>query len=122
MKKGMIAKDVNEYIGQYPEEIRSRLERMRQIILSEAPDAIESVAYGMPAYKLYGKPLVYFGGYDGHVGFYATPNGHQAFAQELAQFKQGKGSVQFPHNRPLPEDLVVRMVRFRVSEQTKGKK
>ncbi len=118
----MIAQSVDDYIGEYPEEIRSRLERMRQIIRREAPEATESIAYGMPAYKLHGKPLVYFGGYAGHVGFYATPTGHQAFAEELAQFKQGKGSVQFPHNCPLPEDLVVRMVRFRVSEQSKGKK
>jgi uncharacterized protein YdhG (YjbR/CyaY superfamily) len=122
MKKGMIAQSVDDYIGEYPEEIRSRLERMRQIIRREAPEATESIAYGMPAYKLHGKPLVYFGGYAGHVGFYATPTGHQAFAEELAQFKQGKGSVQFPHNCPLPEDLVVRMVRFRVSEESKGKK
>ena len=95
---------------------------MREIIRSAAPEAQESIAYGMPAYKLYGKPLVYFGGYDGHVGFYATPSGHQAFSEELAHFKQGKGSVQFPHNRPLPEDLIIRMVRFRVAEQSKWKK
>jgi uncharacterized protein YdhG (YjbR/CyaY superfamily) len=95
---------------------------MREIIRSAAPEAQESIAYGMPAYKLYGKPLVYFGGYDGHVGFYATPSGHQAFSEELAHFKQGKGSVQFPHNRPFPEDLIIRMVRFRVAEQSKWKK
>lgn len=122
MKNGMIAKDVDGYIGQYPEEIGWRLARMREIIRSEAPEALESIAYGMPAYKLYGKPLVYFGGYDGHVGFYATPSGHQAFSEELAHFKQGKGSVQFPHNRPLPEDLIIRMVRFRVAEQSKWKR
>lgn len=118
----MIAQSVDDYIGQYPEEIRSRLERMRQIIRCEAPEATESIAYGMPAFKLHGKPLVYFGGYAGHVGFYATPNGHQAFAEALAQFNQGKGSVQFPHNCPLPEDLVASMVRFRVAEQAKWKK
>jgi uncharacterized protein YdhG (YjbR/CyaY superfamily) len=122
MKNGMITKDVDGYIGRYPEEISWRLARMREIIRSAAPEAQESIAYGMPAYKLYGKPLVYFGGYEGHVGFYATPSGHQAFSEELAHFKQGKGSVQFPHNRPLPEDLIIRMVRFRVAEQSKWKK
>ena len=71
----------------------------------------------MPAYKMKGKPLVYFGGYPKHIGFYATPAGHAAFAAELSTYIQGKGSVQFPHNRELPEDLIIRMVRFRVRQE-----
>lgn len=71
------------------------------------------MSYGLPAYKLRGKPLVYFGGYEHHVGFYATPNGHEAFRAEFAKYKQGKGSVQFPNDQPLPIELVKRVVRYR---------
>ena len=70
----------------------------------------------MPAYKLRGKPLVYFGGYKHHIGFYATPTGHEQFIDELSGYKQGKGSVQFPLDQPMPWDLIERMVKFRVSE------
>jgi len=70
----------------------------------------------MPTYKLNGKPLVYFAGYKNHIGFYATPTGHSEFAEELATYKQGKGSVQFPLNNPMPLDLISRIVAFRVRE------
>ena len=86
------------------------------VILTEAPNAIESISYGMPAYKLNGKPLVYFAGYKHHIGFYATPSGHSEFAKELANYKEGKGSVQFPIKEKFPYDLIKRMVAFRVKE------
>lgn len=107
------AKTVDEYIQGYDGEVRSRLEAMRKIVREAAPTADESIAYGMPAYKLGGKPLVYFGGFKNHVGFYATPNGHEAFAEEFSKYKQGKGSVQFPNNQPLPVDLIKRVINYR---------
>lgn len=106
--------DVDAYIEQQPEGIRALLQRLRELIVATAPRAEESIAYGMPAYKLDGKPLVYFAGFAKHIGFYATPTGHEAFADELAHYKQGKGSVQFPLNQDLPWDLIERIVRFRV--------
>ena len=112
--------NVDEYIGQYDDPVRSRLMEMRRTVLELAPSAVESISYGMPAYKLAGKPLVYFAGFPGHIGFYATPNGHVAFSKEFAPYKQGKGSVQFPHDEPLPLDLVRRVVEFRVGEVAKG--
>jgi uncharacterized protein YdhG (YjbR/CyaY superfamily) len=87
---------------------------VRKTIQEAAPAAIESIGYGMPAYKLKGKPLVYFAAYKNHLGFYATPTGHAAFAEELSNYKQGKGSVQFPLDKPLPLDLIARIVRFRI--------
>jgi uncharacterized protein YdhG (YjbR/CyaY superfamily) len=69
----------------------------------------------MPAYKLHGV-LVYFAGYDKHIGFYATPNGHHAFKKELANYKSGKGSVQFPIDEPLPLELIRKIVKFRLNE------
>ena len=111
-----MAANVEEYLQQFEGVCRDRLSQVRQIILKEAPDAVEGISYGMPAYKTFGKPLVYVAGYAKHIGLYATPSGHKAFDSELASYKQGKGSVQFPHNQPLPEDLIRRIVAFRTQE------
>jgi len=105
---------VDDYLAGFTGDVRARLDQMRAAITAAAPGAVESMAYGMPAYKLDKKPLVYFAGFDKHVGFYATPNGHEEFAEEFASYKQGKGSVQFPHTQPLPLDLVRRVVEFRI--------
>ncbi len=110
----MGATSVEEYLEGFDGDIRERLDTMREVIRAAAPEAVESIAYRMPAYTLGGRPLVYFAGYAGHVGFYATPNGHQAFAAELSRYPTGKGSVRFPHDQPLPVDLVRRLVEFRV--------
>ena len=110
---------VDAYIAQFDGEVRRRLEVMRETVRAAAPEADEMIAYGMPAYKLRGKPLVYFAGYPHHIGFYATPNGHEAFKKEFAPYKQGKGSVQFPLNEPLPGSLVQKVVHYRVQEITK---
>lgn len=109
-------KSVDEYIDTFPAETRAILEKMRYIIINNALNAVESISYGMPAYKLNGKPLVYFAGYKNHIGFYATPTGHTAFTDALSKYKQGKGSVQFPIAETIPYELVEKIVRFRVIE------
>ncbi len=109
-------KSVDEYLLTFPEEIHFLLVKLRSIIREKAPEAVESISYGMPAYKTYGKPLVYFAGYKNHIGFYATPSGHSEFVNELAKYKQGKGSVQFPLKKPVPFDLIGRIVEFRANE------
>ncbi len=111
-----------EYIATFPKDIQLLLNRMRATIKIVAPKAEESISYGMPAYKLFKKPLVYFAGYKNHIGFYATPTGHEEFNAELSKYKQGKGSVQFPINEPLPLDLITRIVQFRVEETTRNLK
>lgn len=108
--------NVDEYIKAFPEELQVVLEQVRSVIRQSAPDAVESISYAMPAYKIKGKPLVYFAGYEKHIGFYATPTGHEAFASELSKYKQGKGSVRFPINQPMPLDLIARITKFRVKE------
>lgn len=108
--------NTDEYIAGFPGDIQVILNQVRVIIQQAAPDAEESIAYGMPAYKLKGKPLVYFAGFKKHIGFYATPSGHSEFARELSKYKQGKGSVQFPLDQPLPLDLIFQIVEFRVFE------
>jgi len=124
----MISKTPNsfdEYILDFPDEVQAILNKIRSTIRQAAPDAEESIAYGMPAYKTYGKPLVYFAGFKNHIGFYATPTGHSEFAKELSKYKQGKGSVQFPIDQPMPLDLIFQIVEFRVlenQEKAKAKK
>ena len=107
---------VEEFIDSFPKETQILLNEIRNIVREEAPGAVEGMAYGMPGYKTNGKPLVYFCAYKKHIGFYATPTGHKQFAVELLKYKQGKGSVQFPIDKPLPLDLIRRIVRFRIKE------
>lgn len=107
---------VEAYIATFPKDIQIKLKSIRKIILNNAPNATENIFYGMPAYKMNKKPLVYFGGFDKHIGFYATPTGHEKFASQLSRYKQGKGSVQFPLNEELPIDLITDIVKFRVQE------
>jgi Uncharacterized conserved protein len=109
-------KTVDEYIAAFPAEVRERLTQARSLIREMAPECEESISYGMPAYKLYGRPLVYFAAFKSHIGFYATPTGHAQFAEELSKYKQGKGSVQFPLNQPFPLQLIARIVAFRITE------
>lgn len=108
-------KDVATYISSCPPEVQERLTEIRKIIRETAPAATESISYCMPAYKQAGKPLVYFAAFKNHIGFYATPSGHEAFKAELSQYKQGKGSVQFPLDQPLPVELIRSIVEFRVA-------
>lgn len=80
---------VISYIANFPVDTQQILEEIRSIILRCAPDADESISYGMPAYKTNKRPLVYFAGYPKHIGFYATPTGHSEFAEQLSTYKQG---------------------------------
>lgn len=107
---------VDNYIDAFDGEVHARLVAVREAINKAVPEADESIAYGMPAYKLRGKPLVYFAGYTHHIGFYATPNGHKKFASEFSKYRQGKGSVQFPLDQPLPIDLIKQVVEYRKSQ------
>lgn len=111
-----ISKEVDQYIDGFSGEVKARLLSMREIVRAETPEAEEGFMYGLVGYKFNKKPLVYFGGFKHHVGFYATPNGHEAFAEEFAKYKQGKGSVQFPLDQPLPIELVKRVVTYRKSQ------
>ena len=109
-------KTVDEYILGFPPETRIKLHGIRKIIKDNAPAAVERIAYAMPAYTMNKKPLVYFGGFAKHIGFYAMPSGHEKFKEKLSRYKHGKGSVQFPLNLPLPTVLIAEIVKFRILE------
>ena len=104
--------DVAKYIAQFPEETQQILLGIRTIITREIPNAEEKLNYGIPSYYLNSRPVVYFGGFKNHIGFYATPESQVAFQEELSAYKQGKGSVQFPLDN-IPYDLILRIVKFR---------
>lgn len=105
--------EVDAYIAKFEGERKKRLETLRELVWEIVPEADEAVSYGLVGYKLHGKPLLYFGAFPNHIGFYATPNGHAAFAEDFAKYKQGKGSVQFPLDQPLPVELVKRVIMYR---------
>lgn len=107
---------VEEYISTFPQETQALLNQIRMIVKENAPTALEGIAYGMPAYKINGKPLVYFAAFKKHIGFYATPTRHAQFELALSKYKQGKGSVQFPLDKPIPFDLIGEIVAFRLSQ------
>ncbi|HSK47162.1 MAG TPA: DUF1801 domain-containing protein [Coriobacteriia bacterium] len=109
---------IDEYIAEFPAETQEVLEQMRALIKATAPDATETISYAIPTFDLNGKHLVHFAGFQKHVGFYPIPTGMEAFKEELKPYKQGKGSVQFPLDQPLPVDLIRRIVEFRVAENT----
>jgi uncharacterized protein YdhG (YjbR/CyaY superfamily) len=111
---------IDEYVASFPEDVQAALEQVRATIREAAPEAAEAISYGIPTFKLNGKNLVHFGGFKSHIGFYPTPTGIESFKKELSAYKEGKGSVQFPLDQPMPLDLINRMVRYRV-EQMAGK-
>lgn len=112
------ASTIDEYIAEFPPEVQLVLQQLRAIIRAAAPNAWETLSYAMPTFDLNGH-LVHFAGFKGHIGFYPTPSGVEAFKEELTGFKMAKGSVQFPLGQPLPEDLIRRIVAFRVAESTR---
>jgi len=114
--------NIDEYIGTFPNDVQEILEQVRMTIQEAAPDAKEKISYSMPAFDQNGI-VVYFAAFKNHIGLYALPTGHEAFAAELSKYKSGKGSVQFPLKEPMPFELITKIVKFRVNENLeKGKK
>lgn len=107
--------NIDEYIGGFPNDIQEILEKIRITIQKAAPDAKEKISYSMPAFEQNGI-VVYFAAFKNHIGLYALPSGHSAFKEDLSKYKSGKGSVQFPLNKPMPFDLITKIVKFRVQE------
>ncbi|MFB6317592.1 iron chaperone [Saccharicrinis sp. FJH54] len=115
MDKKQAPQSIEEYISDFPGEIRLKLQQLRTIIKETAPQAIEKISYGMPAFAQNGN-LVYFAANKKHIGFYPTPSGIKFAEADLKPFKYSKGAIQFPTNRELPEKLIRRIVEFRVME------
>jgi len=106
---------MDEYISQFSEEIQDLLNKIRRTIKESVPDAKETINYGIPTFKLKGN-LVHFAAFKKHIGFYPTPSGISAFKKELSSYDIAKGSIKFPLNKPIPFDLIRKIVKYRVNE------
>jgi len=108
-------RNIDEYIAGFPKDIQEILEKVRMTIRKAAPDAGETISYQMPTFTLKGN-LVHFAAHTKHIGFYPTPSGIEKFKNELSVYEWAKGSVQFPLDKPIPFDLISKIVEFRVKE------
>src|SRR5215207_4704305 len=109
------SKDIDKYIAGFPKDIQEILEKLRATIRKEAPDAQEIINYGIPTFTLNGN-LVHFAAFKKHIGFYPTPTGIEKFKKELSVYEGSKGSVKFPLDKPIPFDLISKIVKFRVKD------
>jgi uncharacterized protein YdhG (YjbR/CyaY superfamily) len=116
MTKRSTAGSIDAYIAEFPPATQEVLQELRAVIRAAAPEATETISYAIPTFDLGGRHLVHFAGYAKHIGFYPVPSGMEAFKEELRPYRSGKGSAQFPLGKPLPTDLIRRIVEFRVAE------
>jgi uncharacterized protein YdhG (YjbR/CyaY superfamily) len=108
--------DIDEYIAAFPVATQSKLEQVRTTIKKAAPLAEEKISYGIPAFNFQDSYLVYFAGYKNHIGLYPAPTGVEAFKKEISDYKSGKGSLQFPLDKPMPLRLINKIIKFRIKE------
>jgi len=107
--------NIDSYIAAFPTAVQTQLKQIRSFVRAAAPEAQETIKYGMPTFTLSGN-LVFFAAFKNHIGFYALPSGNAAFQKELSVYKTGKGSIQFPIDQPLPAELITRIVQLRIKE------
>ncbi|MBK7916595.1 MAG: DUF1801 domain-containing protein [Candidatus Promineifilaceae bacterium] len=110
---------IDAYIADFSPDVQEILQKVRATIREAAPSAEETIKYQLPTFTLKGN-LVYFGGFKKHVGFYPVPTGIEAYAEDLAPYKTGKGSIQFPYDKPIPYDLITKVVKYRVEENLRN--
>jgi len=110
---------IDEYIATFPKDVQKILEELRGTIKAAAPDVEEKISYQMPTFNLNGRYLVYFAAWKNHISMYPIPSGSEAFDKEVSQYAEGKGTLKFPINKPLPLKLITKIVKFRVAENLK---
>lgn len=109
------ANNIDDYIAGFPADIQAMLNQIRATIQKSAPTAEEAIKYAIPTFVLNGRNLVHFAAFKNHIGFYPTPTGIESFQKELSKYKQGKGSVQFPLDEPMPLALITKIVKFNMA-------
>lgn len=110
-------KEVDDYIAGFSEDVRSILTKLRKVIREAAPQAEETINYGIPTFRLKGN-LVHYAAFKKHIGFYPTPSGIQAFEKYLKPYEVSKGTVKFPLDKPIPYELIEKIVKYRVKENS----
>lgn len=113
------SKTTAEYFKTTPKAFLPRLTEMRDLVNKLIPDGVESIKYGMPTIELQGKNFIHYAAMKGHLGFYPTPSGVEAFSEELARegLSFSKGCVRFPYDKPLPTALITKIIKFRLKEE-----
>ncbi len=112
---------IDQYISQFPSDMQAKLQKLREVIRNAAPNATETIKYRMPTFVLNGN-LVHFAAFKNHIGFFPTPSAINAFKDETSQYATSKGTIQFPSDKPIPFDLVRKIVEFRVKENLSKRK
>ncbi|HKG55077.1 MAG TPA: DUF1801 domain-containing protein [Anaerolineales bacterium] len=107
---------MDEYIGTFPKDVQNILEEVRRTIKAAAPEAEEKISYNMPTFMLNGKHLIYFAGWKHHISLYPVPVGSDAFNKEVSKYAAGKGTLQFPLDKPLPLKLIIKIVKLRIED------
>jgi uncharacterized protein YdhG (YjbR/CyaY superfamily) len=113
---------IDEYIKTFPVDVQGMLEQIRRTIRKAAPEAVETISYQMPTFKLSGKFLVSFAAWKKHIGFYPIPSGTEAFKKEISPYRGAKSTARFPTGKPIPYDLLRQMVMFRMKENREREK
>ncbi|WNY26101.1 iron chaperone [Methanolapillus millepedarum] len=119
MSDQAIPATIDEYISAQPPEIQKILTEFRRTILRAAPDAQEKIAWGMPSFTAYGSYVAQFAAHKNHVGFYPGPEAITVFEKELSGYKTSKGGIQFPYEKPVPYDVIEKIVKYRAQENQK---
>lgn len=114
-------RSIDEYIRTFPEDVQKKLEKIRQTIRKVAPDAEETISYEMPTFQLDGSYLIYFAGWKNHISLYPVPSTEKTLHEELAPYLSGKGTAKFPLKKPVPYDLVEKIVEYRLREHREKK-
>ena len=110
---------IDEYIATFPEDVQKIMKQLRGTIKAAAPDVEEKISYGIPTFTLNGKYLIYFAGWKNHISIYPIPSGSEAFKKEVSQYAEGKGTLKFQIDKPLPLKLISKIVKLRVAENLK---
>jgi uncharacterized protein YdhG (YjbR/CyaY superfamily) len=110
---------IDEYIATFPDDVQNTLQELRLTIKSAAPDAKETISYNIPTFTLNGKYLIYFAGWKSHISIYPIPVGSEAFNKQISKYVEGKGTLKFPIDKPLPLKLITKIVKLKVAEKSK---
>ncbi len=111
---------IDEYIAACPEETHERLQAIRAEIKKVAPDAKEKISYQIACFELNGRNLIHFAGWKKHVSLYPIPAGSEAFESEISKYADGKGTLKFPLDEPMPIKLIRQIVKYRVADHLRN--
>lgn len=111
---------IDDYLDKVPLPQRIELERIRVVVKDVVPDAVESISYGMPAFKYKDKPLVYFAAFKNHLSLFPTSGPTEALKEQLKDFTVSKGTIQFTTDKPIPESLIREILQVRLDHIRQG--